>query len=181
MYIELDVNKDYPFRPSLTNLEKARCGFCKFNGENELGYSCQLGHQIKYPTQVTEHFCQDYQYKEDKISEIPKGKLAIFMGIIDKLPECNECGYNLKNRCSGLRWYPFKKEPQCEFFIDKGLICENAVPYLQYGNHFRNNYCKLEPKLRSDSYNQQSWECNCPQAHEKPKYFDCYKPIKEGK
>ena len=185
--IDLDnVSMDYPFRPTRTNRERARCGFCKFNAvfynDGEFfGNDCTKGHKIKYPTQVTEHSCQDYQYLEDtKIEEIPDDKIKMFLGLIDKMPECGNCGHNFKNHCDGIKWYEFERRPICQFFIDKDLTCKYAVPFFQYGNHIRNNYCRLNPELRSDLY-AQCWECCCVSAHKKPKYLKCYTPKKEVK
>jgi len=166
----LEVDKEYPFRASLT--EVARCGMCA----NQENYICSKGHNIVYPTITGEHECTDYKYKPDCIVVIPENKVFTFVGLRDRLPECNQCSHLLYGRCDGLHWYPFRiKDGKCEFFTDKSLICKYAIPYLQYGNHNRNNFCTLPPEER-DGDTKRGWKWNCPNAHEKGiEYKKCYK------
>ncbi len=140
----LSPRKSYPFRSSY--IKKARCGTCQFNND----FSCLKGNEILFPTMAQEHNCKDYQYKKDSVPIIPKDKILLFRGLSDKLKECNDCTHNFENRCEGLKWFPYTKHGECEFFRHKNTICKNAVPYLQYENHIRNNYCKLPPHLRDD-------------------------------
>jgi len=172
---ELKVDKEYPFRASLTKV--ARCGMCA----NQENYCCNKEHDIIYPTIGGEHKCLDYEYKPDHIYLLPENKILIFTGLIDKLSECNRCSHLLYERCNGIKWYPFKiKNGKCEFFRDKSLICKYAIPYLQYGNHNRNNFCTLPPEERDGDYTKRSWKCNCPNAHKEGiEYRKCYQ--KKGK
>ena len=176
--LEKDIETDYPFRPSLTDKTKARCGYCKF--EEEYFFGCQKGHELQYPLMVTSHNCPDYEFQPDKIPVIPNDmiKLGSF-GNFEKFPECDECIYHFKNRCEGIRWYPIKqKDGKCEFFNHKNNLCKYAVPYLQYGNHFRNNHCRLPPEQRDPNSNQKyHWEYNC--GVNLMKRLSCYRPIKE--
>lgn len=174
----LEKDKDYPFRASLTKV--ARCGMCLYNGHFKNGcltdYDCEKDHDIKYPTITNEHDCKDYKYLDDTI-EVKEG--MIYRGYSTpepEFPECKECGYNFKGKCSGIQWIPIPiKNGKCQFFRDKNLICKYAIPTLQYSNHFRNNFCSLDPKLR-DGDMKRGWKWMCPTAHEKyAEHYKCYK------
>ena len=160
------ISKGYPWRASLT--KKARCATCKRNS----GAYCTKGHKRQYPLYTKTHDCPDFDFKPSP----PPGT-----GSEDELlfPECSECGYNFVNKCTGIRWRPIsKKDGKCEFFRHKDLICKNAIPYLQYCNHMRNNYCRLPPHKR-DGAAKQRWSWNCPWAHGiGVERLHCYKPKK---
>lgn len=162
------VDTDFkPWRSSYTR--KARCGMCVFfTGMNHL--DCAMGKKLRYPLIAKEHRCEYYSYLERY--EPSKPHRDANQG---NLPECIECAHFLEEMCTGVRWYPFKIDPKCEFFRSSELICKNAVPMLQYENKLRNNYCKLPPHLRHKNNND--WKCMCPSAHEaNAVYYSCYKP-----
>ena len=169
----LEADKEYPFRASLTKI--ARCGMCRNGVGDYLVISCSKNHKLVYPLICGEHECPDYEYKPDHIEIIPEDKTLIFTRLIDRLLECNQCSHLLYGRCTGVKWDPFKiKDGKCEFFRDKSLICKHAIPYLQYGNHHRNNFCTLPPEER-DGDTRRGWKWNCPGAHEKDiEYKKCY-------
>jgi len=111
-----------------------------------------------------------------------RGKIEIpIAGIINQFKECRKCSHNFKNVCDGVWIYPFERNPICQFFRDKKLICTHARPYLQYQNHARNNFCALHPVHRDRDMNR-GWKWSCPSAHhEYAKCYSCYQPIKEVK
>lgn len=151
--IQLEDEKDYPFRKSMTY--SVRCGTCQ-NLRQPVG-PCRLDNDLKYPLMVNIHDCKDFKFRPD--IPLPPDDFTIA-----NLPECIECAHFFSERCDGKRWVGFKKDPVCEFYRNKNLICKNAVPFLQYGNRIRNNYCNLHPELR-DGDQRNSWEHCCPTAH----------------
>lgn len=165
-------SKGYPWRASLT--KKARCATCKFNKS----INCSKGNEVQYPLYSKTHNCPDFEFKENPFDLYEDDFTRC------EFIECAECSYNFKNRCSGKRWIPIKKiKGKCEFFHHKDLICKNAIPYSQYCNHLRNNYCRLLPHKRDVPKWQQHWSWNCPFAHTKgvEKSLSCYKPKKVAK
>lgn len=180
--LELDPEKDYPFRSSLTRV--ARCGMCKKSKKvMNLAIECKKGLELKYPLLANEHDCKHYEYESHCIEEIPDDKIHNFIGIEARRPECNQCSHLLLGYCSGLRWHPAGiKDGKCEFFRDKKFTCKHAVPCLQYANGLRNNYCKLDPSKRDQTDNKNlSWKWMCPWAHEKSvETLKCHEPIKGG-
>lgn len=167
---ELEPDKGYPWRSSLT--KKAVCGMCAFCKADEQG-NCLKKHRIIYPLLNGEHHCKDYLFRPDN----PKVYPGPF-GHAD-FPECENCAHCYNGICDGKRWLPLKREPICEFFYDKKLVCKNAIPEVQYGNHIRNNFCKLPPHLR-DGDSKRGWKWRCPNAHTQyAKNLKCYKPKEE--
>lgn len=140
-------------------------------GSWETDCACNLDHKLVYPLITGEHHCKDYCFKPDVVILPPRGKIFRFSGYgytaQEMFPECYNCAHNFMGRCTGLKWIPIKKiDGICEFFREKGLICKNAIPMLQYPNHARNNYCKCPPHLR-DGDGRQGWKWLCPNAHTK--------------
>ncbi len=165
-------SKGYPWRASLT--KKARCAACQFIRS----VTCLKGHKVKYPTYANTHNCCDFKFKPNPFD--------VYKDDFNKIPynECVECSHNFRNRCSGKRWIPITIiEGKCEFFRPKGLICKNAIPYSQYCNHLRNNYCKLPPHKRDQNERVRfSWSHNCIHAHVKGiESNSCYKPKSPSK
>lgn len=166
----LAISKGYPWRASLLN--KARCATCQYHYlSGDTGFECKKKHILQYPTYSKTHDCPDFKFKPNPPPEPDENELLF--------SECSKCGYNFMSRCDGIRWRPIgKKDSKCEFFRPKYLICKNAIPYLQYCNHLRNNYCKLPPHKREGDM-KRGWSWNCPYAHKD--YADglhCYKPKK---
>lgn len=163
----LDDEKDYPWRASLT--KTARCFYCShfFNDD-----SCALEHQVVYPLINGEHHCPDYVYVPDKIPKIDNPFA------VPESEYCVKCSKFFQGACSGKSWIPIHiKNGRCEFFRDMDKTCKNAIPFLQYGNHIRNNYCKLPPHLR-DGDCSRGWKWCCPQAHtEHIENKKCYRPM----
>lgn len=160
-------SKGYPWRASLT--KKARCATCKFVKSTK----CLEGKKLQYPLYSYSHNCKDFEFNPKSFD------LYEDMFTACKYAECIECSHNFKNRCSGKRWCPVTiKDGKCEFFRHKDLICKNAIPYSQYCNQLRNNYCKLPPHKRDISERvSESWHWNCIFAHVKGiENYSCYKP-----
>ena len=113
----------------------AICGMCKKHDDRFI--KCGAGHECQYPTMVTEHDCQDYEYdcSGERIQATPFNQ--------PEFSYCNDCTHCFSGVCSGKRWIPFICEPRCEFFTPKEQSCKHADPCLQYGNGLRNNRCKL--------------------------------------
>ena len=163
----LAESKGYPFRASLT--KRARCAACQHLG----GFLCRRGKDVQYPLYSNVHSCPAFKFKPLPFN-VPQD---CFNGL--DYPECANCGHNFRNICSGKRWIPVQiKDGKCEFFRDKKLICKYAIPYSQYCNHLRNNYCRLPPHLRDQEKDvSRGWSWNCNFAHIKGiECFSCYKP-----
>lgn len=151
-----------PWRASFTKV--ARCGMCAFYAGFNAG-KCSKGRTYIYPLITGEHHCKDYIHNRDQPRFFTK----------PEYPLCKRCGHWFNGRCDGIRWWPHKTEP-CEFFRDRRLTCRNAIPMSQYGDHNRNNYCKLPPRLR-DGDSSRGWKWLCPNAHtEYVTGLKCYKP-----
>lgn len=184
--MKLEDKKDYPFRASLTKV--ARCGMCKnyvepkFEEDIALMDSCIKGHDIVGPTITGEHDCKDYEYRPDVIDMPPNGRIFRFNGYVGgseaMFNECNGCGHNFMGRCNGIGWVPIRKvNGICEFFRERYKTCKHAIPVLQYGNHIRNNYCRLPPEQRDGDVSR-GWKWHCSNAH--TSYVEskkCYAPI----
>jgi len=171
--------------------KNARCGMCvnikSFESKPNknygvmVGFECSEGFEIQYPTITHIHHCKEYKFKKVKVKKIPRGKINIFIGLIDELKECKSCSYNFKRYCDGIRWHPFEITPKCEFYINKNLICKHAIPHFQYNNSIRNNFCSLHPVNRDREMNR-GWEWQCPLAHSQYSYpYKCYEPKKKVK
>lgn len=164
----LAKSKGYPWRASLTKI--ARCATCEF-----VVGGCRKGNELQYPLYSKTHNCPDFKFKPNPFD------LVEDMFTKCEYLECAECCHNFKDRCSGKRWYPVEiKEGKCEFFRHKDLLCKNAIPYSQYCNYLRNNYCKLPPHKRDQEERvSESWKWNCVFAHMKGiESYSCYKPRK---
>ncbi len=155
--MKLAISKGYPWRASLSR--KARCSACvNYIEHSGFGISCSEENKIQYPTYSKTHGCPDFKFKPQEEFTGPRNEFEYI-----PYPECFGCGHNFKGACSGKQWLPVKiVDDKCEFYRDKKLICRNAIPYLQYCNNLRNNYCKLPPHKRDSN---RGWGCNCPSAH----------------
>lgn len=163
--MELDDDKDYPWRSSLTKV--ARCGMCKMR--ISLGDSCIAGRRIVYPLITGEHDCRHYRYLPD-----------IIIILKPKYPECELCSHWFKGICSGIEWRSFRTRSICEFYRDARTVCVHAIPTLQYGDHHRNNYCTLPPEQR-DGDSKMGWKWMCPNAHTRYcEHLKCYRAKGEG-
>lgn len=157
---ELEDDKDYPWRASLTKV--ARCGMCQ--NCIGLGEGCRAGHGIVYPLINGEHACPDYKYLPDIINIREP-----------KFPECELCSHWFMGTCIGIEWHSIRTRSICEIYRDARTICEHAIPTLQYGNHIRNNYCTLPPDQR-DGDAKAGWKWMCPNAHNSyTEHLKCYK------
>lgn len=126
------------------------CGTCQSMEEPYL--RCAKSLPMEYPLMVTETECPEYLYKPD---HRPPADVFTVTG----LPECATCGHNVQSRCSGKGRIPFKREPRCEFWRHYKLTCKYAVPFLQYGTNYRNNYCTLPPEKRQPPTPDARWCC----------------------
>lgn len=166
--MKLAISKGYPWRASLT--KKARCDTCKYICGTWL---CSKGRILLYPLYAKTHDCPDFSFKPSQQRGGPYNEFEEL-----SYPECKDCGHNFEGLfCDGKRWLPVNfVENKCEFFRHEGLICKNAIPYLQYGNQLRNHYCKLPPYKR-DGDQKQGWSWNCPHANSLGiERTRCYKP-----
>ena len=185
--MKLENEKDYPFRASLTKV--ARCGMCENyvepdyeDGNIPISDYCEKGHEVVGPTITGEHDCKDYEYKPDRIDMPPEGRIFRFNGYVggseEMFNECYTCGHNFMGQCGGIGWVPIRKvNGVCEFYRDKKLTCKHAIPILQYGDHIRNNYCRLPPEKR-DGDCSRGWKWHCCNAHTPyVESWKCYEPI----
>jgi hypothetical protein len=142
--------------------------------------SCMMNNEVKYPLINQEHHCKDYEFRPEIPRQIPDDLILIFAGLQECYPECADCGHNYENRCHGIKWIPIEKvDGICQFFRARTKTCKNAIPYLQYQNHIRNNHCKLPPRLR-DGDQKLGWKWNCGNAHtESAERKKCYRPLEE--
>jgi hypothetical protein len=180
--IELDPEKDYPFRASLVNKKAAMCGMCKGFTGIEQGMNCKSGHEPVGPFLAKKHDCKDYSYNPHVITLLPAGKIMTFMGLEGARPECKSCANQLYGYCHGMRWHPITiKAGMCEFYRDAGLTCKHAVPHMQYGSTDRNNYCSRPPAERDENvmpyFLEITWECCCTSANDATAVnYMCYEP-----
>ena len=146
--MELEDDMDYPFLESFRKVD--RCGMC-WNCIG-LGEGCREKYKIVYPLIGGEHNCPGYKYQPDLII-VQK----------PKYPECDLCSHWFMGVCSGIEWRSFRTRSICEFYRDAREICKHAIPFLQYGDHHRNNYCSLPPEQR-DGDAKWGWKWCCPEA-----------------
>jgi hypothetical protein len=155
--------------------KKARCGMCQSGN----GVECANGHELKYPLITNEHKCRDYQYdpyKYDRTGDYLRNE-SFHAKLL--FTHCFGCTFEFGGLCSGKKWIPVKMvNDKCEFFKPKSVACSNCVPMNQYGNLYRNNYCRLPPHLRQGD-EKRGWKWMCPGAHnpDKVRGKKCYKPL----
>jgi hypothetical protein len=158
------------------NARRISCG-----RDGDLVVKCEEGKELAYPLITNEHDCESYVYRSHRVRIIPDAKIATFVGLINRLKECDRCSYQFHEYCDGLHRYPFElKNGTCEFFRDKKLICRFAVPHFQYGTTMQNNYCKLKPEKRDGDSNQ-GWKWCCPSANTpRAERLKCYQARKRS-